>query len=206
MKEKIRKFLPIIVFGVIFVVALFARQSILKTYDQRLAKSNQELMNITNQRDSNVVKKDSNKQAILDEVTGLDLARQKHDDALAEEVFDHIFTWDDYKSYVKVRDEMIEEYEMNESVVSRLMPDVPELIGEGGKKFNQIDADGLNMSYQSLKSYVVRISGTDYSYITEVKVSSDDKAGNSATGVVLMSYDVSINGNISNINGFTLMN
>ena len=101
---------------------------------------------------------------------------------------------------------MIDEYQMNESVVSRLMPDVPELIGEGGKKFNQIDAEGINMNYKSLKSYVVKISGTDYSYITEVTVESSDKADNSATGVILMTYDVSLNGNISNINGFTLMN
>lgn len=204
MREKLQKVLPILLFGFLLVVGLLVRGVVIGSYENKLAASNQQVVDISNQRDTNLNSQDSEKQAVLDKVTGLDLNRQKQDDEKAAEVFKSIFTWNSYKTYNDVKAKMLNEYEMNEGVVKRLMPEVPEIVSEGNKKINEIDANKLSMNYVNLQSYVVKISGTDYSYITEVTVESSDRTGNKASGKVLMSYDVAMNGQISNMNGFTL--
>lgn len=204
MREKLQKVLPILLFGFLLVVGLLVRGVVIGSYENKLAASNQQVVDISNQRDTNLNSQDSEKQAVLDKVTGLDLNRQKQDDEKAAEVFKSIFTWNSYKTYNDVKAKMLNEYEMNEGVVKRLMPEVPEIVSEGNKKINEIDANKLSMNYVNLQSYVVKIFGTDYSYITEVTVESSDRTGNKASGKVLMSYDVAMNGQISNMNGFTL--
>lgn len=206
MREKLQRVLPILLFSFLLIVGLLVRGIIVGSYENKLAASNQQVIDISNQRDTNLSSQESEKQDILDKVTGLDLNRQKQDDEKAAAVFQSIFTWNSYKTYNDVKEKMINEYQMNESVVKRLMPEVSEIVSEGDNKINEIDANKLSMNYSHLQSYVVKISGTDYSYITEVTVESSDKAGNKAKGKVLMTYDVAMNGQISNINGFTLAN
>lgn len=206
MREKLQKVLPILLFGSLLIVGLLVRGIFVNSYENKLAVSNQQVVDISNQRDTNLSSQKSEKQAVLDKVTGLDLNRQKQDDEKAAGIFKSIFTWDSYKTYNDVKAKMINEYQMNESVVKRLMPEVFEITSESDKKINEIDANKLNMNYVKLQSYVVKISGTDYSYITEVTVESSDRAGNKASGKVLMTYDVAMNGQVSNINGFTLAN
>lgn len=204
MKEKLQKILPILVFSGILIISLIVRQFVVKAYENKLLASNQELVTISNQRDTKQGQKEFEKQEILDKVTGLDLTRQKHDDELAEKIMSDIFTWDNYETYNDTREKMLDTYKMDERVVNRLMPKVPEVIVGEGRTINEIDANKANMSFEKLKSYVVKISGTDYSYITEVSVESSDRADNTATGKILMTYNVSINGQVTNLNGFTL--
>lgn len=205
MKEKLHKILPILVFSGILIISLIVRQFVVKAYENKLLASNQELVTISNQRDTKQGQKEFEKQEILDKVTGLDLTRQKHDDELAEKIMSDIFTWDNYETYNDAREKMLDTYKMDERVVNRLMPKVPEVIVDKGRTINEIDANKANMSFEKLKSYVVKISGTDYSYITEVSVESSDRADNTATGKILMTYNVSINGQVTNLNGFTLL-
>ncbi len=204
MKEKLQKILPILVFSGILIISLIVRQFVVKAYENKLLASNQELVTISNQRDTKQGQKEFEKQEILDKVTGLDLTRQKHDDELAEKIMSDIFTWDDYETYNDAREKMLDTYKMDERVVNRLMPKVPEVIVGEGRTINEIDAYKANMSFEKLKSYVVKISGTDYSYITEVSVESSDRADNTATGKILMTYNVSINGQLTKLNGFRL--
>ena len=205
MNKKITQILPIIVFSILLIIGIVCRQLFLHSYDNLLAKSKQDLTDMRNERDMQNQKRVNAKQELLNKTTGLDLARQAHDDEIATKMFEDIFTWSDFKEYNQKQKAMLKKYHISEDIVRRLMPDVKE-IDTGDKKINEVDAYHLNMRFTGLKSFVTKISGTDYSYLTEVGVASKDELDNEASGKILMSYNVSLNGKVDNIIGFTLMN
>lgn len=204
-QEKIAKVLPILVFLVFLLIGVGVRFMMLGTANANLTKSTEALIQAKNARDSVLTMEEEKKQGILNETTGLDLVRQKHDDELLRPICNTIFTWNNFETYNKAKEAMLKTYQMNETVVNRLMPKVNSLIGKDGKEFNAIDAKGLKMQFLDLTSYVVKISGTDYSYLTEVRVEGADFAGYTEQGRILLSYDVSLNGEVKNFNGFTLV-
>lgn len=203
MRDKIKTYLPIIVFGAILLLAFIVTSIMVQSNNARLAQSNQELAELSNQRDTLVSDNAKKTQEVIEATTGLDLKRQEHDDKIVADIFKTAFTWDSSETYNAARDKMLNEYKFGSKFVDDLMPEVPTMDTATGK-INEIDAYGLNLKYAGHDSYVVKISGSDYSYITEVYIDSENKAGGTARGRILMMYNVGINGKVTNIDGTTL--
>lgn len=130
-------------------------------------------------------------------LTNIDQERFNSDNVKMKKVFKELFTWDDFKSYNKVRDLAYDKYKLdkNGSFLKEFMP-VVETYKKGGYKgskgdgklYNVIDDTKANMSFKSLEPYVIRIDGSEYEYISTVSVNVKDMAGNNGKANFIVKY------------------
>lgn len=139
-------------------------------------------------------------------VSGIDFKRVEEDDKKAETFLSTIMTWDNYKDYENIRKKMINDYQIPEdgSFMQVFLPKIPNKKNKDGKNYNKIDNNGLNITYDSMKSYVTKITENTYSYFSVVKWSTADSDGNEAESSAVFSYDMDANGGISNLEGYTI--
>lgn len=138
---------------------------------------------------------------------GMDAKRKAQDDSAAANLAKLVTTWDSKKSYDAARADVINKYGLKEdgTFMKTFMPKVVELDSATGKgTTNEIDANGSNMSYQGMTSYVTKIAGDKYTYFTAVDVSSSNRAGNTATKSLIFIYTTDANHKLSNIEGYRL--
>lgn len=151
----------------------------------------------------------------MKELTGYDDARVKLDDKSAESFFRTIMTWDTYEEYNENRKLVMEKgVEEDSNFLTMFFPEIKIVTDEDGNEYNDIDnGDGkLNMAFGSLSSRVINIDGDVYSYFAEMtvtsgasyKTTSGDKQSIAGTGKCVVTYDIDADGNISNIEGYTL--
>ena len=139
--------------------------------------------------------------------TGMDAKRKIKDDKAAAEFAKLVSTWDSKKSYDVARKKAIAKYHLKKDgmFLQTFMYDVPSMKNTDGKgTFNEIDASGLNMAYQSMSSYVTKIVGDKYTYLATVKVSSSSKSGNTANGDWMLIYTTDGNHELSNIEAYRI--
>lgn len=142
----------------------------------------------------------------INSVSGIDFKRVEEDDKKAETFLSTIMTWDNYKDYENIRKKMINDYQIPEdsSFMQVFLPKIPNKKNKDGKNYNKIDNNGLNITYDSMKSYVTKITESTYSYFSVVKWSTADSDGNEAESSAVFSYDIDANGGISNLEGYTI--
>lgn len=141
--------------------------------------------------------------------TGMDAQRKAKDDIAAEKLAKLVTTWDSKKSYDAARKEVMSKYDLkaDSSFMKTFMPEVVELDSATGKgTTNEIDANGSNMTYQKMASYVIKIAGDKYTYLAPVSVSSSNKSGDSASKTLMFIYTTDAKHNLSNIEGYKLAN
>lgn len=141
--------------------------------------------------------------------TGMDAQRKAKDDIAVEKLAKLVTTWDSKKSYDAARKEVMSKYDLkaDSSFMKTFMPEVVELDSATGKgTTNEIDANGSNMTYQKMASYVIKITGDKYTYLAPVSVSSSNKAGDSASKTLMFIYTTDVKHNLSNIEGYKLAN
>lgn len=130
-------------------------------------------------------------------LTNIDQERFNSDNVKMKKAFKELFTWDDFKSYNKVRDLAYNKYKLdkNGKFLKEFMP-VVETYKKGGYKgskgdgklYNVIDDTKANMSFKSLEPYVIRIDGSEYEYISTVSVNVKDMAGNNGKANFIVKY------------------
>lgn len=130
-------------------------------------------------------------------LTNIDQERFNSDNVKMKKAFKELFTWDDFKSYNKVRDLAYDKYKLdkNGKFLKEFMP-VVETYKKGGYKgskgdgklYNVIDDTKANMSFKSLEPYVIRIDGSEYEYISTVSVNVKDMAGNNGKANFIVKY------------------
>lgn len=130
-------------------------------------------------------------------LTNIDQERFNSDNVKMKKAFKELFTWDDFKSYNKVRDLAYDKYKLdkNGKFLKEFMP-VVETYKKGGYKgskgdgklYNVIDDTKANMSFKSLEPYVIRIDRNEYEYISTVSVNVKDMAGNNGKANFIVKY------------------
>lgn len=180
---------------VTFVVTDMQRSSALASQQSEIAVLTQQKQEASDKRTSevNTVTKNS---------FGLDISRVATDDRLVSQIIKTATTWSDLESYTNARNTLRDEYKIadDSQMLTTFMPEVQDMaLGQGGKKINNIDAYGLNMTYVTMHSYVVGIDNGVYSYFTVVDVLSKDAQGHSGEGTIIFTYDVDANGTVSNM-------
>lgn len=139
--------------------------------------------------------------------TGMDAQRKVKDNNAAEELAKLVTTWDSKKSYDTARKDAMTKYDLKAdgTFMKTFMPEVVELnSATDNGTTNEIDANGSNMAYQDMTSYVTKIAGDKYTYLAIVNVSSSDKAGNTATKSLMFIYTTDANHKLSGIEGYRL--
>lgn len=139
-------------------------------------------------------------------VTGMDANRATKDDKIAEDFFRKIMNWSSLEEYNAIRIGLAEEYGLKEngSFLSVFMPPVVDSVSPDGSHYNRIDTLGLNVNYEYMDSYVTGIVNTTYSYAAFVTFSSASAKGNEGFATVMATYDVDVDGNISNLYAYTV--
>lgn len=207
MSEKAKKYAPFIVGIVVLLIGLIytgvvngSRTSQLDGQRAMIAQLELDKKNAANDIDGQ-------KDNAVSEATGLDFARLSDDDKAVRDIIESATTWDDAESYNKARQQLIEQHgvDANSGLLTRYMPLVEDFAGgPGGSMINQIDASGANMTYDSMTSYVIKIDGNVYSYFTVVKTTGSNSKGKTASGTSIFTYDVDSDGNVKNIDAYTI--
>lgn len=147
-------------------------------------------------------KNDTNQKS-TENVTGIDFDRVSTDNVIAETFLEKIMTWNNYKDYKKIRDELINSYNVSEEsdFMTIFMPEICNNEASG-KDYNVIDLNGINLCYEKMKSYVTNISGDEYSYLAIVNWSSRNESGVEGHSKAVVLYTIDSDGTISNLDAY----
>lgn len=206
MSTKAKKIIPWVLSMLLFVFGIFFYAGVTNQV-QDTERSEQariaELRNKISAAENDVEDKASES---VKNTTGYDAQRVAKDDAAMGRLAKSIFTWDDSESYIKARNTAKESFGFSDddAFLTKFMPEVKSVENGNGKQINDIDANGANMSYESLSSYVTKISGGTYSYATIVNVTGANSNGAEADGSIMLFYDTDANGNVSHVSAQTL--
>lgn len=206
MKETLLRFKGVVFLTI--VVILFGSATAL-TYNSMSSILSKQVSQIADLESRITLKEQSVQQAeatAVRSVTGLDANRVLKDNVKAEELFRSVMTWDSLAQYNQIRLDISEMYDIKEtnSFLSIFMPEVVETESPDGTKYNRIDTLGLNVNFEDMETYCTGIRNTTYSYAAFVSFSSTSSAGNEGFANVMATYDVDADGNISNLNAYTV--
>lgn len=172
--------------------SLLEQQSLIEQYENAISVQQQSLQNT--------------QETAVASASGINFSRVEQDNKTAETFLKTIMTWKSYDEYEGIRQKMINDYNVPEdgSFMTVFLPEVMNKTSKNGKKYNEIDNNGLNVTYESMESYVTKISSDTYSYFTIVKWSSSDNDGNEADSKSVFAYSIDANGGIADLEGYTI--
>lgn len=142
----------------------------------------------------------------IESVSGIDFSRVEKDNKTAETFLKTIMTWSSYEEYEAIRQKMINDYNLPKdgTFMTVFLPEIANKTSKDGKNYNKIDNNGLNMAYESMDSYVTKITSDTYSYFTVVTWSSSDNDGNEATSKAVFTYSIDSENGIAELEGYTI--
>lgn len=199
--------IPGIIAFVMLILAFAFYLMAVNSQQAELDKANAKYTQLTNKKSMLVAALKKNNNEAIRSGTGMDAARKLKDDAAGEELAKLVTTWDSKKSYDAARKEVMKKYKVKEdsAFMKTFMPPVVEINSATGTgTTNEIDATGTNVSYKDMSSYVTKISGDKYTYLTIVSVSSSDRAGNTAEKKMMFIYTTDANHNLTDISGYNV--
>ena len=165
-----------------------------------LAQQRSEITNLQNQVESQKASVQAGSSSVVQQVTGIDLARKDKDDAVIKEFAQLVTTWSTHEEYTAMRAEVMEKYSL--AAASRFatvfLPSYGSITDGEGVEHNLIDYNHISCSYKGMKSIVSGISGGQYSYFVIVTCAGG-RDGATSTFDVIFCCDVDGIGNISNL-------
>lgn len=122
---------------------------------------------------------------------GMDINRKRKDDGLVNGLFKTAFTWNGLNEYLAQRNDVKNRYgiDKDSQFLTEFLPGEDQGVvrkDEDGATHKIVD-DGVNSSYDGMRSYVTSVDGTIYNYIAFVKSTARSKDG---TGSSTMNYVV----------------
>lgn len=197
-----KKLIPIIVCLVLCLLSFFVTSATVSSMKSDLTSQSVKITELKNKLVLQKAENQSKQDEVIEVSTGYDAERRMADDEIASAFLTKCLTWSSYDEYKSVRDSIKSEYKLKESdnFLKVFFPDVKAYVGKGEPDYNYIDANGLNMSYSDMKSYVVDIDddGT-YSYFTFVTVVSQNKTGAEGETQAAFTYKVTKDGKLYDI-------
>lgn len=170
----------------------------------KVVEQENEIADLKNRLDVSSAEQKSNATKLKMEVTGLNAKRVATDDEIAEAFLQKVLTWDNGTAYDQMRAELFEKYGLDENS-SFTQVFLPVNVKTPDGKYNYIDTHKRNSKYESMVSHVSKINTDCYSYFTDVTWSSSDLNGNEATATCIFLYDVTVDGDIKNLEAYTVL-
>lgn len=208
--KQCRVFLVCIVLAIVVFIGNMVVSRVV--YSKNLNALDDEIQQLTTNIEVNRVSRQESLDSAKAKVVGLDTKRVKTDDGVLESFLKKCFTWSSAAEYRAIRKELENSDVIDSSgtFVDVLFPELTEdLSVDGDRTKNTIDDSiygKLNLKYDSLQSHVISVDGTNYRYFTEVTVTSSIDGGVSKTGLVVMTYTVDKDGNLSDVDAYTVAN
>jgi hypothetical protein len=213
MDNKIKRWGLSIILVVIMFIVLIITSNIVKAQNNKLKNAEQKIAQLQNsQKVNDVSEKEQNKE-VKQNISGLNTARVKTDDAIITEFLNKCLNWNSYAEYKAAYNTISQEYakSVTSTFLNTFFPDIKET----RDNTNPIDSKGLNLKFEKLTSHVINISSVDdaYTYFSEVKVTSDTKYTDSnndshtvsGAGTIVLTYTINGDGVLSNVSAYTVV-
>lgn len=146
----------------------------------------------------------ANETKLVKSATGLDAKRVAKDDDVARVFLKKVLTWSDGATYNNMRSAIQSLYNLEETS-DFMTVFLPVNVTTPDGKYNYIDTHHSNCKYESMTSYVTAIGLDYYSYFAFVSWSTKDGAGNESKSTCIFTYDVNVDGELSNLHAYTLI-
>lgn len=194
MKDKMKSIFPFVILFVCLIVLLIFMEFINHRYSSNLASLDKQIQDVQMEMESIRVEQAQQESDVTRAVNGLDTARVEHDQSLIQKFLKDFCTWENLDVY--------------QTKVNRLKELYPE---EDNEVFYTFFADStdtnnsLNMTYLENDSvYVINIADSNYTYFTEVTVSSNTSNGETGTGKFVFECTVGNDGSFSNLSAYAI--
>lgn len=206
-KNKLKQFVPSLVSGLVLLFTIGTVSSINLSQSRAILAQEDRKVELKNKIDQLSVENNTVVTKVKSQANGINSDRVAADDAAAKELMDKVFTWKTYKEYNEIRDSLMKDYSLakDSSFMTTFMPEIYNERLEG-KDYNRIDAGGYNISFNSLRSYVVSIDekSKTYEYFTIVNVTSKSSNDGSKDYKLALQYKMTDNQQIMDLVGYTL--
>lgn len=139
--------------------------------------------------------------------TGMDAERVARDKDAAESLIGRVLTWDSFSSYSSMRESVKDELKLDEGsrFLDVFLPEVHETLPTAdGTVYNYIDLHGVNARYTGMRQHLCSTDGNFYSYMAFVEWASRDANGNEAYSDAVFLYSTDSDGNILDLDAYTL--
>lgn len=196
LKASDRNLLVVIIVLILAVIAgcMFMEYRI-SVYQNSLVRQNAQLTQLENDLAVKKAQADASKDQVIQQATGMSAERKSKDDKIAYDFMFDVLTWNGASEFNSKRTEIMEKYKLgaNDRFMNVFLAPMP---------YTADTADMYNCQLSSMSSLVSGISGTDYSYFSEVEAIARGPNGVTSTLHLIFMYTIDADGNISNLDAF----
>lgn len=189
-----RRLLPIGILCVLVLILCLAGLLLSHRRSADLAKLDAQIQDLQQSLDATRNAQSDLEDIARQTVSGMDAQRVALDQSRITDVMKRILTWSNPEGYAQVRAYLTETYPEDQNPkLYRFFPEAPSAL------------ETTNLSFVSLDDLrVLSIDGQSYRYFTQVYVSANDAAGNSATSHFAFFCTVAEDGSLSQMEMYTL--
>ena len=223
-KKMIIKWIPLVVFVIVCVCLCLYFNGMQSSMEANLSQKQSELKSLESKVSLAQATTQTKSEQVIANTTGIDQSMVEKNNAAAQQLFKLAFTWDSYDAYVKVRDNVKNQYGFSDDseFMQKVLPVVeqyttyryegPKVVGDDvdtseymkSEVTDDITLNGLNMSYSTMNSCVSNVTTDGYEYLTRVTVSSTSKVGATVTRAFTLGYVVDSNEKLQDIKVYSV--
>lgn len=145
----------------------------------------------------------------IEEASHINTARIDQDQEQLSEFFKQLCTWDSSTTYIKAREELLNQNDISSEQLNKIMPELspfPSYDPETSEisYYYELDVTDQNVSYRGLDLYLIGINQDTYHYLAFVDVDVQKAETVKLNSELIFTLNVNGNGTISDIEGYSI--
>lgn len=203
----LKKLIPSFICGGILIISIIVSLMISNGRSAEIAKLEAKKVEVQNKIDRMSVQNNTKVTKVKAQVSGAKDDKVGADNEAIDNLMKYIFTWKSYDEYSAIRKDLMEKYYLksDSTFLNVFMPDIyNEEID--GKKYNRIDVNGYNVSYNGIKTYVTNVdkSTEKYTYFAIVSVTTKSANDGEKSFDLALEYGMTKDSKVVDLVGYTL--
>lgn len=206
-KFTLKKLIPSFICSGILIASIIASSMISNGRSAEIAKLEAKKVEVQNKIDRMSVQNNTKITKVKSQVSGAKDDKVGADNEAIDNLMKYIFTWKSYDQYSAIRKDLMEKYYLksDSTFLNVFMPDIyNEEID--GKKYNRIDVNGYNVTYNGIKTYVTNVdkSTEKYTYFAIVSVTTKSANDGEKSFDLALEYGMTKDSKVVDLVGYTL--
>ena len=206
-KISLKKLIPSFVCGGVLIACIIGSSMISNGRSAEIAKLEAKKVEVQNKIDRMSVQNNTKVTKVKAQVSGASDDKVGADNEAIDNLMKYVFTWKSYDEYSAIRKDLMEKYYLktDSTFLNVFMPDIyNEEID--GKKYNRIDVNGYNITYNGIKTYVTSVdkSTEKYTYFAIVSVTTKSANEGEQTFDLALEYGMTKDSKVVDLVGYTL--
>lgn len=206
-KFTLKKLIPSFICGGILIGSIIVSSIISNGRSAEISKLEAKKVEVQNKIDRMSVQNNTKVTKVKSQVSGAKDDKVGADNEAIDNLMKYIFTWKSYNEYSAIRKDLMEKYYLksDSTFLNVFMPDIyNEEID--GKKYNRIDVNGYNVTYNGIKTYVTNVdkSTEKYTYFAIVSVTTKSANDGEKSFDLALEYGMTKDSKVVDLVGYTL--